>query len=83
MEFLSNLNVKPPLHECKAPPIDDFLATVLVMTLNKTLMVIKIVLTVEYFEKTVLLSGAYARGIGVNPLELDILQNLYYLRKGA
>ena len=37
VEFLSNLNVKPPPHERKAPPrtrktplIDDFLATVLV-----------------------------------------------------
>ena len=35
VEFLSNLNVKPPPHERKSPPhkckapIDDFLATVL------------------------------------------------------
>jgi len=28
VEFLSNLNVKPPVRERK-PPIDDFLATVL------------------------------------------------------
>jgi len=36
VEFLSNLNVKPPLHERKSPRtnvkplIDDFLATVLI-----------------------------------------------------
>ena len=29
VEFLSNLNVKPPLPERQAPPIDDFLATIL------------------------------------------------------
>jgi len=37
VEFLSNLNVKPPLHERKPPrlnvkpPFDDFLATILIL----------------------------------------------------
>jgi len=37
VEFLLNLNVKPPLHERKAPPIDGFLATVLLQPSSKWL----------------------------------------------
>ena len=39
MEFFSNLKVKPPLHKCKAPLIDDFLVTVLFRSQCKSLVV--------------------------------------------
>jgi len=39
VEFFSNLKVKPPLHKCKAPLIDDFLVTVLFRSQCKSLVV--------------------------------------------